>query len=93
MTTPPPSTPSGEYRRRRAEDQFVGPLFWVGVGCIAVAAAIALIVLAKGITITWVVVVFIGAFLLLGGLFMPTDRVLRGLRIWRKNDGNGKPAP
>ena len=77
-------TQTGEYRRR-AEDQLVGPMFYVGVLLFLIAGAMTLIFALTKTAFTWPVVAVILAFAVIGGLLMPTDRVLRGLKIWRKN--------
>lgn len=81
------SNSTGEHRRR-AEDQLVAPMFYVGILCLLIAGALTTILALTKTPFTWPVVVVIIVFAVIGGLLMPTDRVLRGLRIWRKN-GNG----
>lgn len=75
--------------KRRESDQLVRPMFYAGLFCFAVAALFGAIVLLKGVTVTWILAAFIGFFLLIGALLMPTERVVRGLRIWRRGNGNG----
>lgn len=76
------SSPSGEFRRR--EDR-LAPLFFLA-GILFMAAAIGVYVIRPD-TPAWLVI----ALAVLGALLLPTDRILRGLRVWRKGNGNGEP--
>lgn len=73
------------HPQRRSSDQLVGPMFVVGVICFLIAGAIALLTVWKGASFSTPIVIVIAVFAVIGGLLMPTDRVLRGLRIWRRN--------
>ena len=80
MTSP---TPSGEYRRRDADR--MAPFFFLA-GILFMTAALAVYVIRPN-TPAWLVI----ALAVLGALLLPTDRILRGLRIWRKSNGTGEP--
>jgi len=81
MTTP----------QRRDSDQLVRPMFYAGLFCFFIAATLAVIVVLKGGAFTWILACLIGFFVLIGALLMPTERVVRGLRIWRSGNGSSSP--
>lgn len=76
MTTPP---------TRRSDDRMTVPFFLAGV--LFMGAAVALKLLQPA-TKDWLVI----ALAVLGAALLPTDRVLRLVRIWRRN-GNGDSTP
>lgn len=74
--------------RRRSDDQLIRPMFYAGLFCFAVAAALALIIVLKGGTFTTAIALLIGFFTLIGGLMMPTQRVVSAIRFWRRSNGD-----